>query len=239
MQTGSGYILNGSKDFVLDAHVADQLIVVARTEGETGQQHGISLFLVDPLSQGVDIQRLHMVDNRNAGNIQFVDVEVPAEALLGEENKGWPALSRTLDIGRIGLAAEMLGGVQEVFEQTVEYMKQRTQFGVPIGAFQALQHRAAIMYSEIELCKSLVLKALYELDRGDAGEDIPALASMCKAKLSEVYMLVSNEGVQMHGGIGMTDEFDIGFFLKRARVAQQTLGDAVFHRDRYASLRGF
>ncbi|OFE12600.1 acyl-CoA dehydrogenase [Pseudohongiella acticola] len=239
VQTGSGYILNGSKDFVLDAHVADQLIVVARTEGETGQQHGISLFLVDPLSQGVDIQRLHMVDNRNAGNIQFVDVEVPAEALLGEENKGWPALSRTLDIGRIGLAAEMLGGVQEVFEQTVEYMKQRTQFGVPIGAFQALQHRAAIMYSEIELCKSLVLKALYELDRGDAGEDIPALASMCKAKLSEVYMLVSNEGVQMHGGIGMTDEFDIGFFLKRARVAQQTLGDAVFHRDRYASLRGF
>jgi len=239
VQTGSGYILNGSKDFVLDAHVADQLIVVARTEGETGQQHGISLFLVDPLSQGVDIQRLHMVDNRNAGNIQFVDVEVAAEALLGEENKGWPALSRTLDIGRIGLAAEMLGGVQEVFEQTVEYMKQRTQFGVPIGAFQALQHRAAIMYSEIELCKSLVLKALYELDRGDAGEDIPALASMCKAKLSEVYMLVSNEGVQMHGGIGMTDEFDIGFFLKRARVAQQTLGDAVFHRDRYASLRGF
>ncbi|WP_339856317.1 acyl-CoA dehydrogenase family protein [Pseudohongiella acticola] len=239
VQTGSGYILNGSKDFVLDAHVADQLIVVARTEGETGQQHGISLFLVDPLSQGVDIQRLHMVDNRNAGNIQFVDVEVPAEALLGEENKGWPALSRTLDIGRIGLAAEMLGGVQEVFEQTVEYMKQRTQFGVPIGAFQALQHRAAIMYSEIELCKSLVLKALYELDRGDAGEDMPALASMCKAKLSEVYMLVSNEGVQMHGGIGMTDEFDIGFFLKRARVAQQTLGDAVFHRDRYASLRGF
>lgn len=239
VKTGSGYILNGQKDFVLDAHVADQFIVVARTEGETGQQDGISLFMVDANSVGVDIQRLNMVDSRNAGNVSFVDVEVPDDALLGEENRGWPALCRTLDIGRIGLAAEMLGGIQEVFERTVEYMKQRNQFGVPIGAFQALQHRAAIMYSEIELCKSLVLKALHELDRGDAAEDIPALASMCKAKLSEVYMLVSNEGIQMHGGIGMTDEFDIGFYLKRARVAQQTLGDAAFHRDRYASLRGF
>lgn len=239
VRTGSGYILNGDKDFVLDAHVADQFIVVARTEGETGQQDGISLFLVDAASQGVAVQKLNMVDSRNAGNVRFVDVEVPDDALLGQENKGWPALSRTLDIGRIGLAAEMLGGIQEVFQRTVEYLKQRTQFGVQIGAFQALQHRAAIMYSEIELCKSLVLKALNELDRGDEAEDIPALASMCKAKLSEVYMLVSNEGVQMHGGIGMTDEFDIGFFLKRARVAQQTLGDAAFHRDRYASLRGF
>lgn len=239
VRTGSGYILNGVKDFVLDAHVADQFIVVARTEGETGHQDGISLFMVDATSLGVEVQKLNMVDSRNAGNVRFVDVEVPDDALLGQENKGWPALSRTLDIGRIGLAAEMLGGIQEVFERTVEYMKQRTQFGVPIGAFQALQHRAAIMYSEIELCKSLVLKALNELDRGEEAEDIPALASMCKAKLSDVYMLVTNEGVQMHGGIGMTDEFDIGFFLKRARVAQQTLGDAAFHRDRYASLRGF
>jgi alkylation response protein AidB-like acyl-CoA dehydrogenase len=239
VRTGSGYILNGHKDFVLDAHVADQFIVVARTEGETGQQEGISLFLVDANSVGVDVQRLNMVDSRNAGNVVFVDVEVPDDALLGEENRGWPVLSRTLDIGRIGLSAEMLGSIQEVFERTVEYLKQRSQFGVPIGAFQALQHRAAIMYSDIELCKSLVLKALNELDRGDDAEDIPALASMCKAKLSDVYMLVSNEGIQMHGGIGMTDEFDIGFFLKRARVAQQTLGDAAFHRDRYASLRGF
>lgn len=239
VKTGSGYILNGSKQFVLDAHVADQIIVVARTDGETGEQDGISLFVVDTVSQGIEVQKLNMVDSRNAGNITFVDVEVPEEALLGQEGKGWPALCRTLDIGRIGLAAEMLGGIQEVFERTVEYMKQRTQFGVQIGAFQALQHRAAIMYSEIELCKSLVLKALSELDRGDEAEDLPALASMCKAKLSEVYMLVSNEGVQMHGGIGMTDEFDLGFFLKRARVAQQTLGDANYHRDRYASLRGF
>jgi acyl-CoA dehydrogenase len=239
VKNGSGYMLHGDKQFVLDANVAGHFIVVARTDGETGHQEGISLFVVDSASKGIQVQRLNMVDSRNAGNVSFVDVAVSADALLGEEGKGWAALSRTLDIGRIGLAAEMLGGVQEVFERTVEYMKQRSQFGVQIGAFQALQHRAAIMYSEIELCKSLVLKALHELDRGEEAEDLPALASMCKAKLSEVYMLVSNEGVQMHGGIGMTDEFDIGFFMKRARVAQQTLGDAAFHRDRYASLRRF
>jgi len=239
VKNGSGYMLHGDKQFVLDANVAGHFIVVARTDGETGHQEGISLFVVDSASKGIQVQRLNMVDSRNAGNVSFVDVAVSADALLGDEGKGWAALSRTLDIGRIGLAAEMLGGVQEVFERTVEYMKQRSQFGVQIGAFQALQHRAAIMYSEIELCKSLVLKALHELDRGEEAEDLPALASMCKAKLSEVYMLVSNEGVQMHGGIGMTDEFDIGFFMKRARVAQQTLGDAAFHRDRYASLRRF
>lgn len=236
-KTNSGYRLNGHKSFVLDAHVADKLIVVARSGGAAGEQSGLSLFLVDAGTPGLIVNRLAMVDSRNAGTLQFDNVELPADALLGSEGEGWAALERTLDIGRIGLAAEMLGGVQEVFERIVDYLQQRTQFGVQIGAFQALQHRAAIMYSEIELCKSLVRKALYAIDDDDP--DLPVLASMCKAKLSEVYMLVSNEGVQMHGGIGMTDEFDIGFYLKRARVAQQTLGDAAFHRDRYASLRGY
>ena len=239
VRTASGYTLTGSKKFVLDANVADRFLVVARTSGADTDQEGISLFLVDAGTPGVSVQNLRMVDSRNAGNVDFVNVEVPTDALLGTEGDARDALERTLDIGRIGLAAEMLGSIEEVFARIVEYLQQRTQFGVQIGAFQALQHRAAIMYSEIELCKSLVRKALFELDRADEAEDIPALASMCKAKLSEVAMLVSNEGVQMHGGIGMTDEFDLGFFLKRARVAQQTLGDAAFHRDRYASIRGF
>ena len=238
-KTTDGYILNGSKQFVLDANVADKLLVVARTAGEAVETDGISLFIVDAATPGIHVQKLKMVDSRNAANVRFEQVSVPASALLGAEGQAARLLERTLDIGRIGVAAEMLGGVQEVFERTVEYLQQRTQFGVQIGAFQALQHRAAIMYSEIELCRSLVRKALFELDRGDAAEDIPGLASMCKAKLSEVYELVSNEGVQMHGGIGMTDEFDIGFYLKRARVAQQLLGDAGFHRERYATLRGY
>ena len=213
--------------------------MVARSSDPTDSEDGISLFVVDAATPGISVQQLNMVDNRNAGNVRFDNVKVPADALMGAEGQGRAALERSLDIGRIGLAAEMLGGVQEVFERIVDYLQQRTQFGVQIGAFQALQHRAAIMYSEIELCRSLVRKALLELDCGDDAEDIPALASMCKAKLSEVYELVSNEGIQLHGGIGMTDEFDIGFFIKRARVAQQTLGDASYHRDRYASLRGF
>jgi alkylation response protein AidB-like acyl-CoA dehydrogenase len=239
VKTADGYELSGHKKFVLDAAAADHFVIVARSAGKAGETDGISLFVVDANTPGINIQPLSMVDSRSAANVSFDKVKVPAIALLGIEGAGWPALKKTLDIGRIGLSAEMLGSVQEVFDRIVDYLKQRTQFGVQIGAFQALQHRAALMYSEIELCKSLVRKALSELDRGDEAEDIPALASMCKAKLSEVSALISNEGVQMHGGIGMTDEFDLGFFLKRARVTQQTLGDALFHRDRYATLRGF
>jgi len=239
VKTSEGYELNGVKKFVLDAAAADHLVVVARSTGKAGDHNGISLFVVDATTPGINIQPLSMVDSRSAANVSFDKANVPASALLGVEGAGWPALERTLDIGRIGLSAEMLGSMQEVFDRIVDYLKQRTQFGVQIGAFQALQHRSALMYSEIELCKSLVRKALSELDRGEDAQDLPALASMCKAKLSEVSALISNEGVQMHGGIGMTDEFDLGFFLKRARVAQQTLGDALFHRDRYASLRGF
>ena len=239
VKTAEGYELNGVKKFVLDAAAADHFVVVARSSGNAGDTSGISLFLLDSKTPGILVQPLSMVDSRSAANVSFDKVNLPTSALLGTEGAGWHALERTLDIGRIGLSAEMLGSIQEVFERTVEYLKQRTQFGVQIGAFQALQHRAALMYSEIELCKSLVRKALAELDRGDDAQDISALASMCKAKLCEVSALISNEGVQMHGGIGMTDEFDLGFFLKRARVAQQMLGDVLFHRDRYASLRGF
>jgi alkylation response protein AidB-like acyl-CoA dehydrogenase len=152
-------------------------------------------------------------------------------------DKGFEVLDRVLDIGRIGLAAEMLGGIQEIFEITVQYLKDREQFGVAIGSFQALKHRAAEMFCEIELSISVVREALSKLDEG--ADNIAQLASLAKAKLCDTYFLVSNEGVQMHGGIGMTDEFDIGFYMKRARVAQHTFGDAAFHRNRYATLNNF
>lgn len=236
-RVGEGFVLNGAKTFVLDGHVADQLIVVARTSGQRDAPEGISLFLVDRKAPGVEVQRLNIVDSRNAARITFSDVRVSAQALLGEQDNGYCVLEKTLDVGRIGLAAEMLGNAQEVFDRTIDYLKQREQFGVLIGAFQGLQHRAAHMYSELELCRSAVRRAFSELD--GAQEDIPVLASIAKAKLSEVLENISNEGVQMHGGIGMTDEFDIGFFLKRARVVQALLGDANFHRDRYAALNGF
>ncbi len=236
-KSADGYKINGRKVFVLDGHVADKLIIVARTSGATASREGITLFLVDSDTAGLKITRTQMADSRNAANIELVNVNVSADCVLGDIDNGSDVLEKVLDIGRIGLAAEMLGGIQQAFDTTIEYLKQRQQFGVVIGSFQALQHRAAIMYSEIELCKSAVRKALSELD--GAQENIPELASITKAKLSEVFELVSNEAVQMHGGIGMTDELDIGFYMKRARVAQQCLGDAAFHRDRFATLHGF
>ena len=237
LATEQGFTLDGAKCFVLDGHVADQLIVVARTSGEQDDTNGLSLFLVDRKTPGVEVQRLNVVDSRNAANIHFNAVQLSGDALIGELNNGYEVLEKVLDVGRIGLAAEMLGNAQEVFDRVIDYLKQREQFGVLIGAFQGLQHRAAHMYSELELCRSAVRRAFSELD-GEQ-EEIPVLASIAKAKLSEVLEDISNEGVQMHGGIGMTDEFDIGFYLKRARVVQTLLGDANFHRDRYASLNGF
>ncbi len=237
---GDGYVINGSKTFVLDGHIANKLLVVARTSGATDDNDGLSVFLVDADVEGVSIARSWMVDSRNSAKITFNNVSVDADSLLGEEGNAFAGLNRVLDIGRIGVAAEMLGSMQQAFDMTLDYLKQREQFGVLIGSFQGLQHRAAEMYSEIELCKSAVRGALSALDDGDkTDEEVAILASIAKAKLSEVATLVSNEAVQMHGGIGMTDEYDIGFYMKRARVASAFLGDALFHRDRYATLSGF
>mgnify|MGYP003300365180 FL=1 len=157
--------------------------------------------------------------------------------MLGEEGKGADVLDYTLDAGRILIAAEMLGSIEECFERTVEYLKTREQFGVPIGSFQALKHRAAQMFCEIELSKSVVLEALSALD--DDSDQLAEMASLTKARLNDTYNLVSSEGIQMHGGIGMTDEYEIGFFIKRARVCEHTFGNSAFHRNRYGEIQGY
>lgn len=234
---GQGYSLNGHKCFVADGGTADKLIVAARTSGEAGDMQGISLFIVDRTSPGVVVERTAMTDGRNYANIGFNNVEVAEAALLGEEGKGFGALSATLDAGNVYLAAELLGIAQESFDRTLQYLKERKQFGVLIGSFQALQHRAADWWSQIELCKSVVLKALQAMDAADA--KVPALASIAKAKLSEVAELATNEAIQMHAGIGMTDEYEIGFFIKRARPAQTLFGDNSYHTDRFAQLNGY
>lgn len=233
-KSGDGYKVSGSKKFVLDGHVADKLVVVARTSGNAGDRDGLTLILVDREAAGVSVTRTIMADSRNAANIEFDGAE---GVLLGEEGKGADVLDKVLDAGRILLAAEMLGGIQECFERTIEYLKTREQFGVPIGSFQALKHRAAQMFCEVELSKSVVLEALSALD--DDSEQVGELASLAKARLNDTYNLVSSEGIQMHGGIGMTDEYDIGFFLKRSRVCEHTLGGSAFHRDRYGVLQGY
>ena len=235
---GDEYLINGTKKFVLDGHVADKFIVVARTSGAVDQEEGIELFVIDAKAEGIKTERVIMMDSRNSALVHFKDVRVAASSKLDGFPKGGDALlEKTLDIARIGLAAEMLGGICEAFERTVAYLQERQQFGVIIGSFQALQHRAAKMFCEIELCKSIVIKGLKAIDADSP--DLPKLASLAKAKLGETYQLVSNEGIQLFGGIGMTDDEEIGFFLKRARVAQQTLGDTNFHLDRLARMRGF
>jgi alkylation response protein AidB-like acyl-CoA dehydrogenase len=236
-RNGSGFRLDGEKRFVLDGHIADRLIVAARTSGAAGEQRGITLFLVPGDAKGVQRTRTLMIDSRNAATIRFDGVEIGADAVLGAIDDGAAVLEPVLDRARAGLAAEMLGSAAEAFERTVQYLKERQQFGVPIGSFQALKHRAALMFCEIELARSAVTAALAALDA--KANDASQLASLAKAKAGDAFFLTSNEGVQMHGGIGMTDEHEIGFFLKRARVAEATFGDSAFHRDRYAVLMGY
>ncbi len=234
---GSDYVINGKKTFVSDGHIADQLVVAVRTDGDDNSRKGQSLLLVDTKQAGVSIKRSVMVDTRNMAEISFDNVTVPASALLGEQDNAFAVIEQIVDRGNIALAAEMLGSVQEAFEQTIEYLKTREQFGQPIGSFQALQHRAAQMFCEIEIGKSLVMSALNAVDAG--GFDIPYMACSAKVHMCDTYRLVSNEGIQMHGGMGVTDELDIGLFIKRARVVMQMLGDENFHVQRYASLRGY
>jgi alkylation response protein AidB-like acyl-CoA dehydrogenase len=234
---GSTYLLNGSKTRVIDGISADLFIIAARTSGKPGEKQGISLFLLDSSTPGLSIEKTSLVDSRNYARILLNNVCIPASHLLGEMHNGFDALDKALDRGRICLAAEMFGGMQEIFERTVQYLKERKQFGVLIGTFQALQHRAAHMYTEIEMCKSILMLALDALEKN--AENAPQLISGAKAKISDIYELVSNEATQMHGGIGVTDELDIGLFLKRARVSAELMGSSRYHYNRYASLEGF
>lgn len=233
----SSFLLSGKKCFVVDGHSADYLIVVARTSDRVNDRDGISLFIVDPATSGIKRSRTIFADSRNVANIEFDNVTISDVNLIGELDNGWEALDRALDRARIYLAAEMLGGANECFERTMKYLKEREQFGVKIGSFQALKHRAAKIFVDLELARSAVLDALSAIDENRA--DLAQIASLAKTLLNDTYYLVTNEAVQMHGGIGVTDELDIGLFLKRSRVAIQLLGDSGFHKDRYASLCGY
>ena len=237
VRDGDEFVLNGSKLMVLDATSAATFIVIARTGGAAGDEQGLSAFLVDAGTAGLTVARRSLVDSRNVGALVLDKVRVGAANLLGAEGQAWPGLSRTLDIANIGLAAELLGLSAEAFERTVAYLKERKQFGRVIGSFQGLQHRAAELFAELELGRSIVLQALHAVDSGEP--DLALMASAAKAKLCEVAQRATNEAIQMHGGIGMTDEYDIGFFIKRARVAQHTFGDYNYHLDRFALLNGF
>jgi alkylation response protein AidB-like acyl-CoA dehydrogenase len=237
VRSGDGFRLNGAKAFVVDGHTADLLIVAARTAGTTGERDGLTLFLVDPKAKGIALERTAMVDAHNAARIVFGNVEVNADGVLGEVDQGHRLLEGVLNIGRGAVASEMVGLSEEVFGRTVGYLKERKQFGKSIGEFQALQHRAAQLYVDIEITRAAVLKALQTLD--SHFEEAAAAVAVAKARAGSTATLAVQEGVQMHGGMGMTDQFDIGFFMKRARVCQELFGDSNFHADQLARMKSY
>jgi len=227
------FILNGKKRFVIDATISDYLIISANSESNGS----LELIIIDSKSKGITFNNKVHMDSKIYSDISFNNVEFSKDNFLSTENDGKKILKKALDIACVGLAAEMLGNIQQAFDMTIQYLKEREQFGVKIGSFQALQHRSAIMFGEIELCKSIVLKALQAIDSGD--ENLPELASLAKSKLGLTSKLVTNEAVQMHGGIGVTDDADIGFFLKRVRVSQRIFGDSNYHLDRVAKFNSY
>lgn len=220
--------LHGEKVGVLDGHGADLFIVSAHTP------EGTQLYALPADAEGVSVVRQSRIDSRNAAILRLDNVAVTSDARLGDG----ALLETALDRATVGLCAEMLGAMSAAFEMTLEYLKTRKQFGAPIGSFQSLQHRAARLFIDIELSRAAVDAAAAAADSGDAAA-LASAASLAKVRCGETLMAVAYEGVQMHGGIGMTDEHAIGFYLKRARVAEMEFGDAAWHRDRWARQMGF
>ncbi len=238
VRSDGGYRLSGQKIFALDGHVADYLIVSARIgESEQDGRGASALFLVDAAASGVRVERTIMIDSRNAADVWLTGVQLGPEDRLGLDADGAALLDSVLDAGRALLAAELVGLARECLRRTVQYLGERRQFGRKLAEFQSLQHRLAHLFCEIELAASLARAAAAAVQ--ESGEDRPLLVSAAKAKCAEAATLAANEAIQMHGGIGMTDELDIGLFVKRIRAACETYGGVAFHCDRVARLHGF
>jgi alkylation response protein AidB-like acyl-CoA dehydrogenase len=213
------------------------IVTAARTGGSPGETEGLTLFAVPSDTTGLTAENMSLVDSSKAARLKFDNVRLDADAVIGEVDGGWDPLIRALNAGRAGAAAELVGVASGASTMTLDYLRQRKQFGKFIGEFQVLQHRAAHLYSEIEIARSAAFKAAELLDSG--GESAELYASVAKAKAADVANLAVREGVQMHGGIGMTDEHDIGLFMKREAVLSELFGDAYYHRDRVAALSGY
>ena len=236
-RSGNGFRLSGEKRFVVQGGSADVILVAARTGGSAGETDGLTLFAVEKDAEGFSAASDRLADSSMAARLTFENVAVDSDAVVGEVDQGWAVLTRVLNGARAGASAEMVGVASGAMDLTVDYLRQRTQFGVPIGSFQALQHRAAHLYSELEIARAATLKAQQLLDEGDA--DAELMVSVAKAKAGRTATLAVQEGVQMHGGIGMTDEHDIGLYMKRDRALNELFGDANYHADKVARLKGY
>ena len=230
-RSGNGFRLSGRKQFVVQGTAADFFVVAAKS-GE-----GLTLLLVEKDAKGLRVEGVRLADSSIGARLDFDGVEVDADAVIGELGEGWSVLSRVLSAGRAGAASEMVGVGSAAMGMTVDYLKQRKQFGRLIGEFQALQHRSAHLYSELEIARAATLKAAQLLDEGS--EEAEAMVSVAKAKAGRASTLAVQEGVQMHGGIGMTDEYDIGLYMKRDRALNELFGDANYHADKLARLNGY
>ncbi|MCE8009084.1 MAG: acyl-CoA dehydrogenase [Aestuariivita sp.] len=228
---GNGFRLTGQKRFVVDGALADRLLVLARTA------NGLTLFDIPADRGGIARQATQMIDARDAARISFADVQATGEDVLGTVDSAMDVLKPALAAGQAALAAELSGLSAGAFGMTVGYLKERKQFGIEIGRFQALQHRAAHLWCEIEVTASAILNAGRMLDSDP--EHAELAVSLAKARATDTAKLAVIEGVQMHGGIGMTDAYDMGFYMKRARVGAEWLGDYAYHAERVAALRGF
>ena len=236
---GDGYRLSGNKTMVLEGMAASTFVIAARTSGSAGEASGISLFLVPASAKGLSRDSLNTLDSRGYANVKLDGVTVKADAVLGQPDKGAELLDAILDRGRSGLGAEMIGTAAQSFDMTLDYLKTREQFGRVIGSFQALGHRAAELYSAMELARSCAEAALQSLDAGGDTKTVAEMSSLSKCRVGEFLHSMSNQLIQIHGGIGMTDEFDAGLYLKRARALETIFGNRAFHRDRYARVLGF
>ena len=236
-KSGNGFKLSGRKDFVLYGASSEMIVVAARTSGSDSDTDGVTLFAVPQDAAGMSHDSVRLVDSSMASHVTFDNVELDGDAVIGEVDGGRAVLDAMLVAGRVGSAAEGVGVAGGAMDMTVDYLKQRKQFGKVIGEFQALQHRAAHLYSEVEIARAVTVKAAQLVDGGSERADL--MASVAKAKVAKVAGLAVREGVQMHGGIGMTDEFDAGLYLKRARTLETTFGNRAFHKDRYARIMGF
>ncbi|MBK63725.1 MAG: acyl-CoA dehydrogenase [Altererythrobacter sp.] len=236
-RSGNGFKLSGKKDFVVYGASSEMIIVAARTSGSDSDEDGITLFAVPQDASGMSHDSVRLVDSSMASHITFDGVELDGDAVIGEVDGGREVLNAMLKAGRVGAAAEGVGVAQGAMDMTVDYLKQRKQFGKLIGEFQALQHRAAHLYSEVEIARAVTIKAAQMLDGGSDKADL--MVSVAKAKVAKAAGLAVKEGVQMHGGIGMTDEYDIGLYMKRDRALQEFLGDQYYHAGRVADLSGY
>ena len=236
-RSGNGFRLTGRKDFVVHGASADMIVVSARTSGSDDDEDGVTLFAVPRDAAGLGHNSVRLVDSSMASHVTLDRVELDGDAVIGEVDGGRNVLNRVLDAGRVGAAAEGVGVARGSMDMTVDYLKQRKQFGKLIGEFQALQHRAAHLYSEVEIARAVTIKAQQLLDAG--AENASLMASVAKAKVGKAAGLAVREGVQMHGGIGMTDEYDIGLYMKRDRALAEFMGDVYYHADRVARLSGY